>query len=240
MRPVNKGVSPYKSIQQYGEALPYLEDRIGLYCSYCEMPISHVPEVEHIHSKTKGGNLTAWDNLLLGCKYCNTRKSKHTDSENVEDYLWPDRYNTAIAYDYEYGVPTVNEATLLSVDSERVALIKAHNLFDLVKLGNRPTPKEKDRRFRERNKAFDVALEELERYRRMKRMYPDVLGDILEQLTRLARLCGFFSVWMTVFKEEPEVLKVLISSFPGTAKKFYDDDGVPMTVIDREEVLCSV
>jgi len=35
MRPVNKGLSPYESIGEYSEALPYLEDRIGIYCSYC-------------------------------------------------------------------------------------------------------------------------------------------------------------------------------------------------------------
>ena len=35
MRPVNKGTSPYTSIQEYRDALPYLEERIGIYCSYC-------------------------------------------------------------------------------------------------------------------------------------------------------------------------------------------------------------
>lgn len=51
MRPVNKGKSPYQKINDYSEALPYLEKRLGGYCSYCEFPIKHVPEVEHIASK---------------------------------------------------------------------------------------------------------------------------------------------------------------------------------------------
>lgn len=100
MRPVNKGESPYEEIADYDEALPYLEERIGLYCSYCEMPVFHVPEVEHVVSKTQGGNRTKWENLLLGCKYCNTRKSNKVTAENENEYLWPDRYNTALAFSY--------------------------------------------------------------------------------------------------------------------------------------------
>lgn len=49
-----------------------------MYCSYCEFPIPHVPEVEHVVSKSKGGDLTDWNNLNLGCKYCNTRKKAQT------------------------------------------------------------------------------------------------------------------------------------------------------------------
>ena len=73
MRPVNKGDSPYQKIKSYGDALPYLEKRLGIYCSFCEMRINHVPEVEHVASKTLGGDLTAWNNLLLGCKQRCTR-----------------------------------------------------------------------------------------------------------------------------------------------------------------------
>ena len=98
MRPVNKGKSPYQKINDYSEALPYLEKRLGGYCSYCEFPIKHVPEVEHIASKANGGDRTDWNNLLLGCKYCNTRKGKKTSLEDVDEYIWPDRDNTALAY----------------------------------------------------------------------------------------------------------------------------------------------
>ena len=47
MRAIDKGGSPYKEIDEYQDAIPYLEKKIGLYCSYCEMSIKHVPEVEH-------------------------------------------------------------------------------------------------------------------------------------------------------------------------------------------------
>ena len=89
MRPIDKGASPYSKISHYQEAEPYLNKRIGRYCSFCEMPIFHVPEVEHREGKASGGDLTAWENLLYGCKYCNTRKSKVVAAGEKNQYLWP-------------------------------------------------------------------------------------------------------------------------------------------------------
>lgn len=77
MRPVDKGAAPQKEYKQYKDAEPDLEERIGAYCSFCEMSINHVPEVEHKEAKACGGEELAWDNLLLSCKYCNTRKGTH-------------------------------------------------------------------------------------------------------------------------------------------------------------------
>lgn len=74
MRPIDKGKAPETGFKKYQDAEPELEKRIGPYCSYCEMPIIHVPEVEHKEAKSQGGEELAWDNLLLTCKYCNTRK----------------------------------------------------------------------------------------------------------------------------------------------------------------------
>ena len=45
MRPVNKGQKPVE-YKHYRDAEPYLEQRLGTYCSFCEMDISHAPEVE--------------------------------------------------------------------------------------------------------------------------------------------------------------------------------------------------
>lgn len=98
MRAIDKGGSPYKEIDEYQDAIPYLEKKIGLYCSYCEMSIKHVPEVEHKISRKNGGDWTAWSNLLLGCKYCNTRKAAKITPQNVGEYLWPDSDNTAVAF----------------------------------------------------------------------------------------------------------------------------------------------
>lgn len=76
MRPVDKGAAPSVVFEKYQDAEPYLEERLGPYCSFCEMSIRHVPEVEHKEAKSAVGDLTAWDNLLLSCKYCNTRGTR--------------------------------------------------------------------------------------------------------------------------------------------------------------------
>ena len=65
MRAVDKGDSPYENINRYQDAIPFQRERIGLYCSYCEMSIKHVPEVEHKVSKGLGGELTEWELQVL-------------------------------------------------------------------------------------------------------------------------------------------------------------------------------
>ena len=68
MLPVSKGPPPQTEFSHYRDALDDLEDRIGLFCSYCEQPIQHVPEVEHVQPKSLEPHLERnWDNLLLGC-----------------------------------------------------------------------------------------------------------------------------------------------------------------------------
>ncbi|SFR87673.1 HNH endonuclease signature motif containing protein [Anaeromicropila populeti] len=88
MRPVNKGKSPYTSIGDYHDAEPFLGSTIGYFCSYCEFPIIHVPEVEHKESKNSGGALTDWDNLLFGCKYCNARKKEKVKKGEHDKWIW--------------------------------------------------------------------------------------------------------------------------------------------------------
>lgn len=222
MRPVNKGFPPYISIDKYSESLPYLEERIGLYCSYCEAKIGHVPEVEHKISKSKGGDWTEWGNLLLSCKYCNTRKSNQITPDNKDEYLWPDEHNTALAYSYAGGIPKVNSDVILSLDHGKEIERKAKNLFDLVKLGKDPRSRGKDRRFRLRNEAFDSAQHSLENWNEMKGTDRKNLRD---QIIRTAKGLGFFSVWMEVFEKEPEIKNALIDAFPGTEKTFFDSDG---------------
>lgn len=87
MRPVDKGKAPDAEFEKYQDAEPYLEERLGPYCSFCEYPIHHVPEVEHRESKARGGEELDWDNLLLSCKYCNTRKGKLVGKGEKEKYL---------------------------------------------------------------------------------------------------------------------------------------------------------
>lgn len=234
MRPINKGASPYATICDYAEALPYLEERIGPYCAYGGFRIDHVPEVEHISAKAQGGDETAWSNLLLGCKYCNTRKSQKVTPENCEDYLWPDIDNTAIAYVYPGGVPKINEEILQQLDPSGQMLKKARNLFELIALNHIPEPGKpgwKDRRFKGRIEVYKTATDTLQRWKRMHNQEEQTVKAFLDTTIDLARYSGFFSIWMTVFIEEPVILRALIDAFPGTERTFFDESGRPSTLL---------
>ena len=233
MRPVNKGDSPYITINDYDEALPYLEERIGLYCSYCGMKINHVPEVEHVISKSEGGDRTAWKNLLLACKYCNTRKSNQIVPQNKDNYLWPDEANTELAYKYYGGIPSINDEALGILDPSGEETQRAKNLFELVKLGNVPCAgNNKDKRFGQRNEAFKVASYSLENWKRLKET--DDKEAMKSQIVMTAMGYGFFSVWLEVFKEESEMKNVLIAAFPGTEMDFFDADGNVKSILRLE------
>lgn len=236
MRPVDKGESPYKIIKKYQDALPYLEEKIGLYCSYCEASIQHVPEVEHMISKKRGGDWTAWSNLLLGCKYCNTRKLDQVTPQNVEEYLWPDSDNTALAFSYTNGFPEVNEDTLNELDPTGSSCEKAKNTYKLVGLGNLPDIEkgDRDRRALERNRAFHRALASLKLWSNVKDAPESYKSGMKEQMMMTAAAVGFFSVWMTVFSDEPQILQALIEKFSGTDKSYYDGNGKVKKILKKE------
>lgn len=231
MRPLNKGEAPYVKISDYAEALPYLEERIGLYCSYCGFPIKHVPEVEHISAKSEGGDRTAWSNLLLGCKYCNTRKSKKVTPLNKNAYLWPDQYNTAIAYQYTDSIPKVNEETLIQLDPSGEYLKKAENLFGLLALDHIPGPGEKDRRFQSRFEVYTTAMNTLQHWKKMRTSKEDTVRPFLDTTIELAKYSGFFSIWTMVFTDEPVILRALLDAFPGTDRTYFDENGLPNTLL---------
>ena len=221
MRPVNKGNSPYTTITKYQQALPYLETAIGSYCSYCEMKLDNAPEVEHVAAKsTDPALITKWENLLIACKGCNTRKGKIVTGINKSDYLWPDEDNTALAFRYPLGIPEVNTAALNTVDPTGEANQKAKNLFNLLKLAPQARVKT-DRRVQKRNEVFQTATESLADWK------TNQTPAMQRQIIRTALANGFFSVWMTVFEDEPDILQEMIKAFPGTETVFFDAEGHP-------------
>lgn len=217
MRPVDKGEAPDISFGKYQDAEPYLEERLGAYCSFCEFPISHVPEVEHRISKSKDGDFLAWENLLLSCKYCNTRKGVQVEGGNKEEYLWPDEDDTFHAFLYDTDVPGLNEDYLEKQGKDMK--MRAKNLFNLIKLDNIPLhPKDKDRRYRMRNEARNNALECKRSWEKIKET--DMKEEYLQTVEKLAKATGFFSVWVTVFQDDMEVKKRLITAFKGTREEY--------------------
>lgn len=217
MRPVDKREAPKKRFAKYQDAEPYLEERLGAYCSFCELPIKHVPEVEHIEAKATGGALTDWGNLLLSCKYCNTRKGTKVKLGDKGNYLWPDEDDTFHPYTYSEGIPRLNDIFLSGKD--KGYLNRAEGLFHLVGLDNVPSPSERDRRFMSRNEAYNQALMSREGWAKMR--YADEKQAYLELMVCLAQNTGFFSTWMEVFKGEDEVRSALIKAFKGTRESIF-------------------
>ena len=103
MRPVTIGDHPEDEdgdplvFTDYKQARDPLIERIGDYCSYCEIALPSQIDVEHVLAKTLHPALELeWTNFLLACKNCNTIKS-NKDIE-LEDLYWPHRDNTLRAF----------------------------------------------------------------------------------------------------------------------------------------------
>lgn len=217
MRPVNKGEAPDKVFKKYQEAEPYLKERLGAYCSFCEFPINHVPEVEHKEAKGRGGEELMWGNLLLSCKYCNTRKGTIVAKGDKGKYLWPDEDDTFHTFAYDTDIPRLNEEYLKSQKTD--VKEKAENLFKLLKLDNVPiTPEVKDRRYATRNEARNYALSSKNGWDKVKESSQRQV--YLEQIEMLAKSSGFFSVWMHVFRDDMEVKTMLLRAFKGTKAEY--------------------
>lgn len=218
MRPVNKGATS-KVYTNYKMAKWDLVKKLGNYCSYCEMNTDNQNDVEHVVSKSNDDSLKLlWGNFLIGCKTCNTIKSDTTENRN--GYPFPDEYNTAYLFTYKNGKVKIRE-NLSTEDKE-----KAENLFSLVKLDrNKNTSDQPDDRFMARIKAYNKALESLKDYEEL----PE--PQMVKQIGRSPE--GFFSVWVEVFKDYPEVKKAILETVPGTEMNCYDEKYNPIENINR-------
>ena len=228
MRPVVKDDGGERVYAHYRDALDDLANQIGLFCSYCEMPIKNAPEVEHVQPKTPNRDLLLeWSNFLLGCKSCNSIKSKKP--VNINEVAFPDMDNTFRGLSYEND----RVCAAQDLDPHENRLILA--IVELVKLHRHPSgalrddrPSSGDRRFKFRREAWAKAT-------RMLQHYLDRPGDSVLRNTithELAPETGYFSVWMTVFREHPIVLSGFIDAFRGTARDCFDENG---TAVRRPE-----
>ena len=218
MRRVEKGDCPQKdgadiAFSKYQEARPALVDQLGGYCSYCEMPVSTLLAVEHIRPKGVNGSLELeWTNFLLACGNCNPTKG-HADLDD-ECYLWPHRHNTFYALAYGPGALVKPNADLSPLDS-----LRAKNIINLVGLdkrsGNIKTMS--DRRWIRREGAWRTAAHSLDRL--VKNDSP----ELRETIADLAQATRFFSVWMTVFTADTDMLERILNVFPGTALDCFVD-----------------
>lgn len=215
MRPIRRGSSPRQAdFTNYREALPDLVGRLGMYCSYCERRIPTQLAVEHIQPKGLPASQALqgrWENFLLACVNCNSIKKDKPVS--LADVLLPDRDNTLAAYLYsadgEIEMSSHLSARAQQHASATLALVgldqRSQNIADangrLIALD----------RVKQRMEAWLVA----NRARELLSLQPGSAA-VAEAVVLLARATGFFSIWMEVFRAEPEMRRRLIDAFPGT------------------------
>lgn len=221
MRPVEKVKNPIGpngeelSFSHYQDAKPYLLKNLGEYCSYCERRINASLAVEHIMPKSLYPLLsTSWDNFLLSCANCNSHK-KATDinPKNVNDFVWPHIDNTfrALSYSCCGNIQANPEST----DSCQQ---KAHDTINLFGLDKNPATNSKasDNRWIHRVEAWSIASES------KSDLKANDTIQLRRQIVLTALAQGHFSIWMTVFQDDPDMLKRLIDAFPGTSAECFD------------------
>ncbi|ACJ31138.1 Conserved hypothetical protein [Shewanella piezotolerans WP3] len=201
MRPVSRPVYTGQLYVNYKSYLKPLIENFGGYCSYCER--QDKLDVEHVAPKSKNLHLEVeWGNLLLGCPRCN-RDFKKSKNDNREGYMWPDTHNTFGLLKYlEDG--RVTPADGLADDIELIV----QNTIELVCLDDKNQPQKTLNLARRRKfKSADIA----------KRKFVDGC-QTLDEILLLAEE-GFWSVWLTVFKDIDEVKEALLNhvSYPNTS-----------------------
>ncbi len=226
MRPVERGAAPRderdvaKVFAAYGDARDDLLARLGSFCSYCEMRIENAPNVEHVSPKSRDAERERdWDNLLLACNHCNPTKG--SVKRRLDDHLWPDRDNTARAFRYdESGRMEPVEGLPEGV---RLRALRTRNM---VGLDPRDATSANLRRLKHRRDAWTMATTNRARLRAA----PDPLfgAALREVLVDLARRCGYWSIWMTVFADDPDMRRRLIEGFKGTSAACFDTATTPI------------
>lgn len=234
MRPLDKGPVP---LDEHGEAIAptdyqswrkALIDRIGYYCAYCNIPLSHNLQVEHVVPKDPPpgytpGDALAWDNMLLACGPCNNAKSN--TPVNAAAFYLPENHNTHLAFTIENHAKTGH-----AIVAERPGLMdnqhqKARRTIDLTQLDNTD----------ERDKIVDIRSirrkDAMEAVRAMKEIFdhskssPTYNADTAaENVARQAKVTGFFSLWFDAFDDEPAVMRTLVGGdfISGTAENCFD------------------
>jgi uncharacterized protein (TIGR02646 family) len=232
MRPIHRGNVPGvgglpKAYTRYQEAIGDLEDRLGVYCSYCERRLPASLEVEHVSPKSiDPAHERDWNNFLLGCKNCNTVKgSKPT---NIPDFLWPDRDNTFLAFKYSQGgFVAVQDNLGADVNAKATALCNLIGL-DRHKLGGAgKKPRSRDKRWKDREQIWKLAEDQKARLQK----FPTDLQDAVRTfIADSAEGFGCFSVWMTVFHDDPKVCAALVQRMPATTQsQCFNANGQPIS-----------
>ncbi len=211
MRSVVKGAPPLDShlepvvFSHYQHAVSYLKDRLGRYCSYCERTVPVGLAVEHKLPKEHYPLLeVSWDNLLLACANCNSSKGQ---TKVLQDsVVWPDEHDTFSLISYLPGgglAPTVGIGTDM-----QTRVISTLRLLGLSREPGEVTPTD--------HRHFD----RLEVWALARQSRKDLINRDIPELRRLivetAKAKGGYSIWQSVFNDDPSMRQALVQGFPGT------------------------
>ncbi|MGA9188637.1 MAG: HNH endonuclease signature motif containing protein [Methanosarcina sp.] len=230
MRPVIRGPWPTDAngqkiqYKEYKNARGELIKRLGEICSYCGMHLDSSLAVEHVRPKKPEGadkNILEreldWNNFLLACANCNSTKG---DVDVVLDnYFWPDRDNTILAFTYfEGGRITVSDRLDVKLKKKAEATLKLTGL-DANPLKD---PKASDRRWLNRKEVWEIATRSKENLSRYN------VECFREQIVYTMTGHGYWSIWMTVFQDDPDMICRFINAVPGTSTDCFDENGMSL------------
>ncbi len=222
MRPCKRGNSPLpQGFTHYRDAFDHLLNAIGKgyskgrpiaqYCSYCERVIATNLAVEHVQPKDgphgRPDLKNEWDNFLLACVNCNSTKGNK--AVNFNELFLPDRDNTFLAFEYDID-GTVSPRAGLTAKQKSLA----QRTIDLVGLNagiaNNGTVVSKDKR-NQRINAYLSAIDSLEDFQ------SDPNNEALKRATVKSMVTsGYFSIWMKVFDNYPDMKSKFIDAHNGT------------------------
>ncbi|NML23517.1 HNH endonuclease [Pseudoflavitalea sp. G-6-1-2] len=236
MRPLNKGNTPTDATGNVIAPTDYknwrkaLIERIGYYCVYCNQPLSHSLQVEHVVPKNPppgytAGDPIAWSNMLLACGPCNNAKSNNPVDANI--YYLPEEHNTHLPFSIVLSINPDHAIVAAKAVPDVLAAQqqKAEDTIDLLELDNiDERPAIVDIRSLKR-KAAMLSVQSARQVYDMAVASPTYNANVVAtDIARRAADSGFFSLWYEEFMNEPLVMERLTDNtiIQGTATNCFD------------------
>lgn len=231
MRPLDKGAIPIDAlgnpiiVTNYTYWRDKLIDRIGYYCAYCNMPLSHSLQVEHVVPKNPlgpaPGDPLAWSNMLLACGPCNNAKSD--DPVDFVTYYFPEEHNTLFPFRIRLNISNDAAFVVPTNGINPIQLAKSTATINLTALDVKDNRSNiVDIRWKKRKDAIITVEAAFEVYQLLKLVPTFDAARSAHNILQFAIPCGFFSLWFEKFENEPEVMEALINGLPGTAIICFD------------------
>lgn len=231
MRPLDKGAVPVDAlgnpivVTEYTSWRSALIDRIGYYCAYCNMPLSHSLQVEHVVPKNplgiNPGDPLAWDNMLLACGPCNNAKSDNPI--DFTTYYFPEEHNTLFPFCIR---PNTNDDAAFVVPSDALNAAQQTKALDTIQLTGLATKDSRsnivDIRWKKRRDAIKTVKAAFDVFQSLKSLPTFDAVQSAQYMLQFAIPTGFFSLWFEKFENEPEVIEAFINGLPGTAANCFD------------------